>query len=192
MVAGPVWDYNLAYGNCNFANANNVEAWCYEGASNNPTPAMWQRLLQDPAFRKAVKTRYQELRKGVLSIKHINDYIDRQAKLLAQARERHFKEYPELLVSPEKAKASQEAPATQGGFGMFGGFGMGEGGFDPVGMFAAYRVSSYEDEIRILKKWFADRLDFLDKNIGRFDKDWEPRVQELVERKMQFPAFPQF
>lgn len=192
MVAGPVWDYNLAYGNCNFANANNVEAWCYEGASNNPTPAMWQRLLQDPAFRKAVKTRYQELRKSVLSIKHINDYIDRQAKLLAQARERHFKEYPELLVSPEKAKASQEAPATQGGFGMFGGFGMGEGGFDPVGMFAAYRVSSYEEEIRILKKWFADRLDFLDKNIGRFDKDWEPRIQELVERKMQFPAFPQF
>ena len=26
MQAGPVWDYNLAYGNCNFCNANNVEA----------------------------------------------------------------------------------------------------------------------------------------------------------------------
>ena len=59
LVAGPVWDYNLAYGNCNFANANNLEAWCFEGASNNPTPALWQRLLQDPAFRKAVKVRYK-------------------------------------------------------------------------------------------------------------------------------------
>ena len=51
LVAGPVWDYNLAYGNCNFCNANNIEAWCFEGGNTNPTPAFWQRLLQDPAFR---------------------------------------------------------------------------------------------------------------------------------------------
>ena len=69
-----------------------------------------------------------------------------------------------------------------------GGFGMGEGGFDPAGMFAAYKVSSYEEEIAILKKWIADRLAFLDKNIERFDKDWEPRVQPLVDKKMGFPG----
>jgi len=57
-------------------------------------------------------------------------------------------------------------------------------------MFSAYRVSSYEEEIAILKKWIADRLAFLDKNIDRFDKDWEPRIQEPVERRMQFPGFP--
>ena len=200
MQAGPVWDYNLAYGNCNFANANNLEAWCFEGSSNNPTPAMWQRLLQDPAFRKAVKTRYQELRKTVLSTMQIFDFIEYNARLLAQAKDRHFKEYPELLVSPERAKATQEANKPQSGFGGFGGFGgggfpmggfgMGEGGFDQVGMFSAYRVSSYEEEIAILKKWIADRLAFLDKNIDRFDKDWEPRIQEPVERRMQFPGFP--
>ena len=200
MQAGPVWDYNLAYGNCNFANANNLEAWCFEGASNNPTPAMWQRLLQDPAFRKAVKTRYQKLRKTVLSTMQIFDFIEYNARLVAQATDRHFKEYPELLTSPEKAKASQEANKPQGGFGGFGGFGgggfpmggfgMGDGGFDPSGMFAAYKVSSYEEEIAILKKWIADRLAFLDKNIERFDQDWEPRIQEPVEKKMQFPGFP--
>ena len=165
MQAGPVWDYNLAYGNCNFANADNPEAWCFEGASNNATPALWQRLLQDPAFRKAVKTRYQALRKTILSTKHINDYIDQQAQLLSQAQERHFKEYPELL-------------------------GSGNSGFSMVNMWAAYRVNSYEEEISILKKWFADRLAFLDKNIERFDQDWEPRIQEPVERKggFQFPG----
>ena len=165
--AGPVWDYNLAYGNCNFCNANNIEAWCFEGGNTNPTPAFWQRLLQDPAFRKAVKTRYQELRKGILSTKHLYEYIDRHAKLVSQATDRHFKEYPELLVS-------------------------GEGGsqFNPVGMFANYRVSSYDEEIKVVKKWLADRLAFLDKNIDRFDKDWEPRIQEPVEKKMQFNGFP--
>ena len=160
--------------------------------------------MQDPAFRKAVKTRYQELRNGILSTEHLYEYIDNHAKLVAQSTDRHFKEYPELLVSPEKAKASQKAANSQeesgmfgrggfgGGFGGFGGFGGGEGGFqfDPVGMFANYRVSSYDEEIKILKQWLADRLAFLDKNIERFDKDWQPRIQEPVEKKMQFGGFP--
>jgi hypothetical protein len=82
-----------------------------------------------------------------------------------------------------------------GGFGGFGGGGFGGGfgmfagrnfNFDPLAMFTAYRVSSYEEEITILKQWFADRLAFLDKNIDRFDSDWEPRIQELKEIQMQF------
>jgi hypothetical protein len=47
-------------------------------------------------------------------------------------------------------------------------------------------VSSYEEEITILKQWLADRLSFLDKNIDRFDTDWEPRIQVPKEIKMQF------
>ena len=67
LFAGPVWDYNLAYGNCNFCNANNVNAWVYEGCETNPTPKMWKRLLEDKAFRDAVKTRYTELRQNIIS-----------------------------------------------------------------------------------------------------------------------------
>ncbi|MBR4336766.1 MAG: CotH kinase family protein [Bacteroidaceae bacterium] len=230
LVAGPVWDYNLAYGNCNFANANNPEAWCYEGASNNPTPAIWQRLLQDITFRRAVKTRYQELRQTVLSDQAINDFIDRQVQLLAQATDRHFKTYPELLVSEErKQQLDQQNQANpfgafpMGAFPMgafppqgdfpptdsiippFGVFPMGEfpmgaflpqgAGFPPMGnitfdatgMFAAYRVSSYDEEIATLKQWLANRLAFLDRNIARFDTDWQPRIQPLVEKKLPFP-----
>ena len=44
--------------------------------------------------------------------------------------------------------------------GGFGGF----GGGDAVGMFAAYRVSSYQEEIATLKNFFADRIAFLDRN----------------------------
>lgn len=222
LVAGPVWDYNLAYGNCNFCNADNLEAWCFEGGNTNPTPALWQRLLQDPAFRKAVKQRYFELRKGILSTQSLNAYIDRHASAVASATARHFSEYPELLVSPEKKQQheqrqrqmkqmqkqmEQQRPAgdAPGGFGMFPGFGgempdfggmfPGFGGepfeFDPVGMFAAYRVSSYDEEIGVLKQWLADRLSFLDRSISRFDQDWQPRIQPPVEKKMEFPGgFP--
>ena len=193
MHAGPVWDYNLAYGNNSFCNANQFEDWCYEGCNTQPTPAFWQRLLQDPAFRKAVKTRYQALRKTVLSTKHLYEIIDNQAKLLQKAKDYHFATYPELLVDQNKQEADRpqqmngRQPAM-GGFGG-GGFGMFAGrnfNFDPLAMFTAYRVSSYEEEITILKQWFADRLAFLDKNIDRFDIDWEPRIQELRDIQMQF------
>ncbi len=237
LFAGPVWDYNLAYGNCNFCNANKIDAWCFEGGNTQPTPALWQRLLQDPAFRKAVKTRYHSLRKTILSDKAINDYIDNHAKLVAVAKERHFKEYPELLVDEsQKTNNEQQNAGTPNGFGGFpmmpgfqmpeggfpmmpgfqmpeggfqmpeGGFQMPEGGFpmmpggfggmgggDAIGWFAAYRVSTYDEEIQTLKQWLADRLSFLDKNIDRFDKDFEPRIQKPVEKNPQngggFPFF---
>lgn len=187
LVAGPVWDYNLAYGNANFANANNIEAWCFEGASNNPTPALWQRLLQDPAFRKAVKGRYKALRKGVLSNEAICAYIDRHAKLLAPVTARHFEKYPELLGTSTDSLPPMGGFPPMGEFPPMGGFESFGGGFNPAAMFSAYRVNSYDEEIHILKEWIANRLSFLDRNIERFDKDWEPRIQELKEIKM-----PQF
>ena len=218
LFAGPVWDYNLAYGNCNFCNADKIDAWCYEGGNTQPTPALWQRLLQDPAFRKAVKERYQSLRKTILSNKAIIDYIDQHAQLVAQAKDRYFKEYPELLENEhvkkdnerQTQKDGQQPQGMFGGFGMFGRFGGfgGQGGFggfpmmqgggigggNAISWFAAYRVSSYEEEIKILKQWLADRLNFLDQNINRFDKDFEPRIQKPAERAPMnnggFPFFP--
>ena len=90
-------------------------------------------------------------------------------------------------------------PQFPEGFPMMGDF-TGFGGFDAVGMFLAYRVSSYEEEIQMLKKWFNDRFTFLDANIERFDKDWQPRIQELKEKSMPnffegdfpFPPFGSF
>ena len=248
LFAGPVWDFNYAFGNSNLANADNIESWCYEGGNNNPTPAIWQRLLQDPAFRHAVKQRYEQLRKGVLSLDSLYAYIDRHAQLIDKAKDRHFQTYPELLVSEEKksrnaqkslppqnspkSQSPQKNNDSQGGFpqggfpqggfpqGGFpqGGFPQGgfpQGGFPQGGFpqgggnfpfgggmmpdfqfsmvdaFAAYRVSSYAEEITVLKQWLADRLAFLDRNIARFDSDWQPRIQPLIEKKMQFPGgFP--
>ena len=276
LFAGPVWDYNLAYGNCNFCNANNIEAWCFEGGNTQPTPAFWQRLLQDPAFRKAVKERYLSLRAGILSDRAINQYIDTQVSLLSPFIERHFEKYSELLVTEEQKLQQSQMPSfsfppmnfdsipqgfggfpfppmgsdsipqgfggfpfppmgsdsiPQGfggfpfppmggdsiphgfggfpfppmgsdsipqGFGGFppmsmDGFSMGNGFGDAIGWYAAYRVSSYDEEIKTLKQWLSDRLAFLDRNIDRFDRDFVPHIQEPKEIKMpQFNFFPSF
>ena len=176
LHAGTIWDYNLAYGNCNFANANNIEAWVYEGSETNPTPAMWKRLTEDPAFMAKVKARWKELRKGYLSNDNINSFIDERAALLKESQARQYTKYSDLLVP--KREGSQSAQGQpNGGFGGFGGgmggfgggfpgggFGGFGGGGGAAGMFSAYTVSSYDEEIGILKKFFADRIAFLDKN----------------------------
>ena len=70
-----------------------------------------------------------------------------------------------------------------GGFPGMGGFGQS----DAISWFAAYRVSSYEEEIAVLKQWMANRLSFLDRNIELFDSGWEPRIQ--TPRKDNAPQF---
>ena len=138
LFAGPVWDFNLAYGNCNFCNANNVQSWVYQGCETNPTPVMWQRLLQDPAFANAVKRRYLELRQTILSEEAIDQFLDSYATLLDQAKDRQLKRYSEVLQSNNPWD------------------------FGPTSFFAAYRVSSYAEEIATVKQWFRRRLAFLD------------------------------
>lgn len=104
LHAGTVWDYNLAFGNCNFCGADDVNAWAFEGCNTSPTPAFWKRLLQDQSFRDNIAERYQELRKTVLSEKHIDKIIDDYAKLLSTSQKRHFEKYPELLRSKDEDK----------------------------------------------------------------------------------------
>jgi len=120
LHAGPTWDYNLAYGMCSFCNADDINAWVFEGCNTNPTPQIWKKLYLDPVFLKKVKARYAELRKTTLSEKHIFGIIDEYASQLSKVQKRHFDRYPELLGNETK----RNEPGT-GMFGNFGGFGGG-------------------------------------------------------------------
>ncbi len=142
LKAGPVWDYNLAYGNCNFCKANQPNAWTYQGCETLPTPAMWTRLLEDPNFVNALKCRYLELREGILGDAYLNNFIDAYADTLNEAQARHFQQWNTLL--------SNES---------------GGGGWNNPLWFSAYRVGSYAEEITIIKDWLDNRLQFLDDNL---------------------------
>lgn len=147
LFAGPVWDYNLAFGICNFCNGNVPNAWGYKGCETNPTPAMWTRFLQDKEFADGVQCTYKGMRDNILSDQYLYDFIDSYALILQEAQERHFAKWDELL-------------GNSGGF-PFGG-GMWSGGDL---WFNAYNVESYDEEIQVLKKWISDRLAFLDENL---------------------------
>ena len=151
MHAGPVWDYNLAYGNCNFCNANNPEAWVYEGCYTNPTPAFWKRLTSDPDFLRQVQDRYAELRRTLLSLERIDAFFDGYAALLDEAQQRHYALYDNLFSSGDSSNP----------WWWWGG-----GSTNPTAYYAAYFVESYAEEISTVKAWFRKRLAFLDRQWG--------------------------
>lgn len=187
LHAGSVWDYNLAFGNASFNNTGDITTWVHEGAETLPTTFIFKRLMEDPAFVQKVKKRYTELRKTVLSLDSIYDYIDNKAALLNEAQARQYAKYSDLLVPEGQSTVDVETGLAKsggsfngfgGGFGGFGGgmpgfgggmpdFGGGMPGFGGAGggmmaMFSGYRVSSYAQEIQALKSWFKSRLNFLD------------------------------
>ena len=62
---GPIWDYDLAFGNANYDDASLVTNWEYEYPEAGQ-PFWWQRLMSDPWFANLANCRYEELRKGPL------------------------------------------------------------------------------------------------------------------------------
>jgi CotH kinase protein/Secretion system C-terminal sorting domain len=92
---GPIWDYDLAFGNANYDDASLVTNWEYEYPESGQ-PFWWQRLMSDPWFANLAKCRYEELRKGPLNIDSINMVIDSAVAKIGPAIQRNFIRWPIL------------------------------------------------------------------------------------------------
>ena len=98
LKMGPIWDFNLAFGN---EARSQVEGWIYRYNENNPGDLWlvhfwWTKLMQDPQFRAAIKTRWNEVRGGALANTIITTRIDAWvAEMEANgALERNFNRWP--------------------------------------------------------------------------------------------------
>ena len=63
LAMGPIWDFNLAFGNVNYCGGDLTNVWAYkfnERCSDDQwqIPFWWERLLQDPAFVEQLKQRW--------------------------------------------------------------------------------------------------------------------------------------
>ena len=106
LHSGPVWDMDWAFRNlkenCIHMNKTDGSGWAYRinECSASPTPPSWEvRMLQDKAFANLVHTRYNELRKTILSREHIEQIIDSVALLLSEAQSRHFDKWKILGIN---------------------------------------------------------------------------------------------
>lgn len=135
---GPVWDFNLGFGNANYCTQGNPEGWVTGFNSVCPQdfwliPFWWSRLYQDKGYRSQLAARWTELRADQYSTPKILTYIDSvYAVLYAESAYRNFQKWPVLgqYVWPNY-----------------------------------YIGSTFQDEVNWLKTWVTNRLAWLDNNM---------------------------
>jgi hypothetical protein len=97
LTAGPIWDYNLGFGNCTESFGADPVGWNYPMAyEQNHIPFWWKRFMSDSSFVMDLRCRYRDLRKNVLSEAALFRYIDDMAAYFNEAQQRNFTKYPIL------------------------------------------------------------------------------------------------
>ena len=135
LVIGPVWDYDIAWHNCDYNLSFDHVGWTYQMLDNTyPVPNWWTKLMSDDAFKNKVKCRWNSLRQTILSTGYLNNYIDNAAAALSESQQRNFRQWPTIgaYIYPN--------PQNQTG-------------------------ASYAGEIADLKTWIANRTAWMDANL---------------------------
>ncbi|HEX9971796.1 MAG TPA: CotH kinase family protein [bacterium] len=135
LILGPIWDYNLTFGNADYYGAQYVSGWqvyFYQKEDTWLVPFWWGRLMADSNFVNQINSRWHELRKNIITIPRICAFIDSLTTYLDEAQKRNFQRWPILgvYVWPNP---------------FIGG--------------------SYAAEIRYLKQWIQDRILWMDAKI---------------------------
>jgi len=142
LSIGPIWDFNLAFGNANYCGGERYDVWAYkfnERCSQDfwQIPFWWNRFMEDPNFKNLLQQRWNTLRNYELSEDVILSKIDNYINLFESSgsREANFRRWQILgeYVWPNN---------------FIGG--------------------SYPDEINYLKEWISNRLAWLDREIDKF------------------------
>ncbi|MDP3431675.1 MAG: CotH kinase family protein [Bacteroidota bacterium] len=129
---GPIWDFNLTYGNADYYNGWSTSGFQYQaylGADYWQNPFWWNKLMQDPAYVNKLKKRWTTLRKKELSEQRIAFVIDSLTNVISEAQVRNYQRWPILGVK------------------VWPNY---------------YVGSSYVSEINWMKNWITSRLAFLD------------------------------
>ena len=89
LTMGPIWDFNLAFGNADYCGGGNTDTWAYKFNERCPgdfwsVPFWWYRLLEDPYFVEQLKTRWFEYRSNVLSNQAVMGRISNYEKEMGE------------------------------------------------------------------------------------------------------------
>ena len=108
---GPLWDYNWAFGNVNYAEGGDLPGYRTDGwnrsftANVNGWSPWWLRMEQDADWWQEFIDRWTTLREGTLASAAVNVQVDALTQpLAAEATGRHFTRWPQLgqftVISP--------------------------------------------------------------------------------------------
>jgi len=97
IKAGPVWDFNIAFGNANYLDASVISGWQSEQpAGDRSPPFWWTRFKEDPEYLHLLQSSWNTYRNTILSETRVDQVIDSLTTLLADAQQRNFSAFPIL------------------------------------------------------------------------------------------------
>ena len=102
--AGPLWDFNLGWGNANYCQGGQTSGWeinfnsVCQGNGANMNPFWLNRMLQDTVFANNLNCRWNYLRASTLSDEHLIYYIDSLGTILEEPAQRNYDRWPILGV----------------------------------------------------------------------------------------------
>jgi hypothetical protein len=104
---GPLWDYDLAFGNSRFQQADLTNGWQFDINTRLPVT----RILQDTEFVNLLQDRWHELRQGMLHSDSLFALIDSMVNYIRGPRERNYMVWPvisESLFNPNYISQTYE------------------------------------------------------------------------------------
>ena len=141
LVIGPIWDFNLSFGNADYCGGERYDVWCFKfnerclGDYWN-VPFWWNRFLEDEKFVDKLKGRWNQLRLNILSDNNILTLIEEQYSFL-----------------------NNETDIINRNFNKWKIFGIYIWPNSFIG-------NNYYEEIDFLKNWIKERTKWLDESIN--------------------------
>lgn len=136
LTMGPLWDFNLAFGNADYYEGWQTSGWQLNVSISGDywqNPFWWKKFLADPVFMNRAAQRWYELRQNVLSTGSLLAFIDSCVVELQEAQTRNYLRWPILgtYVWPNW-----------------------------------YIGQTYQDEINFLKTWLQNRISWLNQALN--------------------------
>ncbi|MBN1479567.1 T9SS C-terminal target domain-containing protein [candidate division KSB1 bacterium] len=142
LTLGPVWDFNLSFGNSYYYDGARVENWNIETlfaeTRGDFPPPFWMEIIwNDATFKSRFAQRWKSLRQTTLHTDALLSYIDAIADTLNEAQQRNFLMWPIL------------------------------GRYEWPNFFIG---DTWEEEIEHLKEWTRARAEWMDANVDKFSR----------------------
>ena len=98
LTAGPIWDFNHGFGNCDYYKAWETDGWniSYTYEDMDQRAFWWLKLWNDDNFKEMVEDRYKVLRRSILSTTNINTKVDQYVSELGNSVNKNFTKWPIL------------------------------------------------------------------------------------------------
>ena len=163
LILGPVWDFNLSFGNGDYYDGWKTDGWnldhLVEKTGNDFSPPFWwEKIRESDEFKSKLYTRWTALRRGNLQTDLLINFIDNVVDTLFEAQVRNFVKWPVLGVK------------------LWPNWFVG---------------NTYDEEINWMKNWLVNRLTWMDTAIEEY-KAVAVEGTESANKPNEFSVFQNY